>query len=703
VQSKNLAIMFTDIKGYTARTAAQSRNETSLLLEKHRHLVLPIVRAFDGRVIKGIGDAFLVAFPSSTAAVLCGMTIQDRLYKYNVQLPENEQIHLRVAINTGEVLNIKGDVYGETVNVAARVEGITPANEVYFTEAVYLTMNKSEVTAVKVGQFDLKGIPYPVAVYRVPSALDVKEKEGAAGDATAVDATAVDASQGHGDKGSPIVLLPYGGTHLSRIEHQFFTPSRKLTLAAVSCAAVLITLTALIVPTVHRNGRWEEVELFIGRGQIDAALSMLEVLGSRNEGERARRVRLFGQVVDRLLERNEPQPAVEVLLKMAPATAEERAARTKELLLTVDKLLDKGDFESATRLIESFEPANPSDASRLFDARVRLARGLLARGRLDELAAQADALLAANPKSPLGHVMKGHLHYALADRLNPYTNLTAALSAYEKALSIELSAAEDELLVRNVVAVYNNAVEDAKKRSGLIEKADSLISRFIGPRATPALFDQLSKTSSGSAGRSWIVDRLRRLGADKNVDQEMLLVQDLFAKACEGRNADAAKKLLYRLRDEGGPRAVGHMLRYGQQYPECVGAVTEAVERIVGERVVVLPAKEVQLEGEMAALRTTSCKSKRDVEQAGRAIAALAGAGEARGAGELLRFAARNPSCADVAVAAARGLLGSDGLTLKCPPAPVCPAVAETEPKAEPKAEPKKEETPAKRPSTHKH
>jgi len=681
VQSQNLAIMFTDIKGYTERTATQSRDKTSILLAKHYHLVVPIVAAFGGRVIKGIGDAFLVAFPSSTGAVLAGMTIQDRLYKHNAHLPENEQIHLRVAINTGEVLNIKGDVYGETVNVAARVEGITPANEVYLTEAVYLTMNKSEVNAVKVGQFELKGVPYPVNVFRVPSGFDAPTPDatvvGEGGTAAAVGPAAHD-----GASGSGILLLPFGGTHLSRIEQQFFTPRRKAQILGLCVTLVLGLAAVLIAPGVYRNARWNEVEALVSRGQIDAALSTMASLSSSNEAESARRYQLSTQVVDRLLERGAPEQAVEVLVKMAPANAEERAAYTKQLFLTLDSLVEKSDFESAMRLMNRVLPANASDSGRLFDMRARLARGLLARGRLDELAPQVEQLLATNPKSPTGYVIKGHMHAALSARASPYTNLSAALGAYEKALTIELSAAEDELLVKNVVAIYNNTVDDPKKRVALIEKADTLISGFVGVRAAQPLSDELSRSASGSSGRSWIVDRLRRLGADKNIDQESLLLQDLLAKPCEGRNVEASKKLLGRLRDEGGPRAVGALLRYSRQYTECSSMVGDAVERIIGERVALVPAGVQQLDERMALLRASNCKGRAETDQALKTVGVIGGAGESRAVGELLRFAAKNPSCSDSVLRVARGLSGADSLMLSCPPpppppaCPTCPACA---------------------------
>lgn len=167
MQTKNLTIVFTDIKGFTPRTSAQSRSATLDLIREHKALLAPIFEARGGRLIKTIGDAFLVTFESPTDAVLTGIELQKKLRAHNTERPEADRIEIRVAINTGEVTLEEGDVYGEAVNIAARIEGIAEANEVYFTEATYLAMNKAEVPSAEIGYRVLKGIPQKIKVYRV--------------------------------------------------------------------------------------------------------------------------------------------------------------------------------------------------------------------------------------------------------------------------------------------------------------------------------------------------------------------------------------------------------------------------------------------------------------------------------------------------------------------------------------------------------
>ena len=167
METQNLTVMFTDIKGFTAFTADSSRAELERLIQRHEEVVLPVLESFRGTLIKRIGDAFLLTFESSTDAVLAGVRLQEVLEQRNLEFPTREQLEVRVAINAGEVTLIKGDVFGDVVNVASRIEGLAEAGEVFFTEAVYLTMNRQEVPSREVGIRRLKGVPEPVRVYKV--------------------------------------------------------------------------------------------------------------------------------------------------------------------------------------------------------------------------------------------------------------------------------------------------------------------------------------------------------------------------------------------------------------------------------------------------------------------------------------------------------------------------------------------------------
>jgi hypothetical protein len=143
------------------------------MLAVHDELVQPVVRAFGGRRVKTIGDAFLVLFRSPTTGLLCGMAIQDRLWDYARRVPEEERIEVRIVLSLGEVRlvgsgAVPSDVYGEAVNLAARVEAEAEAGEIWFTEAVRLVADRRQVGAEEVGTRRLKGIDEEVRLYRVP-------------------------------------------------------------------------------------------------------------------------------------------------------------------------------------------------------------------------------------------------------------------------------------------------------------------------------------------------------------------------------------------------------------------------------------------------------------------------------------------------------------------------------------------------------
>jgi hypothetical protein len=102
MRTENLAVMLTDMKGFTAATSRQSRAENARMLALQDMILLPVVRAFGGKRVKTIGDAYLVLFDALTAGLLCGMAIQDRLWDYRRRVPVDERIEVRIVLSRGE-------------------------------------------------------------------------------------------------------------------------------------------------------------------------------------------------------------------------------------------------------------------------------------------------------------------------------------------------------------------------------------------------------------------------------------------------------------------------------------------------------------------------------------------------------------------------------------------------------------------------
>lgn len=165
--TRHLTILLTDIKGFTDKTSSKTRAAISTMLDEHRAVVLPLLEARGGRLVKTIGDAFLMTFESPTNAVLAGVDVQEALAKLNEGRAADDRLEIRIAINSGEVNLMENDVFGEAVNITARIESIAEAGQIYFTEAVYLAMNKAEVPSSEIGLMQLKGIPEKIRVYKV--------------------------------------------------------------------------------------------------------------------------------------------------------------------------------------------------------------------------------------------------------------------------------------------------------------------------------------------------------------------------------------------------------------------------------------------------------------------------------------------------------------------------------------------------------
>ena len=170
--------MFTDMVGYTALT--QKDEPLALkLLQRHRDLTRPVLSKHGGREIKTIGDAFLVEFDSALEAVNCAVDVQQAIHNYNSSAPD--EVSVRVGIHVGDVVHQEGDVYGDAVNIASRIEPLAEGGGVCISGPVYdQVRNKVPFRFTKLGQKQLKNVSVPIEVFRVelPWEGAVRESEG---------------------------------------------------------------------------------------------------------------------------------------------------------------------------------------------------------------------------------------------------------------------------------------------------------------------------------------------------------------------------------------------------------------------------------------------------------------------------------------------------------------------------------------------
>jgi adenylate cyclase len=159
--------MFTDMVGYTA--LGQKNESLSLaLVEEQRKLIRPILGRHNGREVKTIGDAFLVEFPNALDAVRCAYDIQRAAREFNLSLSEDRRVHLRIGVHLGDVLESGGDISGDAVNVASRIEPLAEDGGVCLSRQVYdQVQNKVDFALASIGPKSLKNVTQPVEVFKM--------------------------------------------------------------------------------------------------------------------------------------------------------------------------------------------------------------------------------------------------------------------------------------------------------------------------------------------------------------------------------------------------------------------------------------------------------------------------------------------------------------------------------------------------------
>jgi len=163
---KLAAILAVDIAGYS-RLMGEDEAGTAKLMRKRREAAMPIVRAFDGRLVKTTGDGVLLEFPSVVGAVECAILIQKMMAERNAAPPETKRILYRIGVNLGDVLIEDDDILGDCVNVATRLEGICEPGGVCVSGSAYeAQVEAREPVAVS-------SASAPVSVRREPPRLSL--------------------------------------------------------------------------------------------------------------------------------------------------------------------------------------------------------------------------------------------------------------------------------------------------------------------------------------------------------------------------------------------------------------------------------------------------------------------------------------------------------------------------------------------------
>ncbi len=155
-----VTVLFTDVEGSTALATRRGDEAAQEILRAQRELVRQQVERHSGHEVKSLGDGFMVAFASARRAVACAIGIQRALEQHNRGQPPDQQVRVRIGLNTGEVIQEEADLFGEAVNAAARIAAKAKGGQILVSEAVRGVLGRvKDIELVDRGRFRLKGFP----------------------------------------------------------------------------------------------------------------------------------------------------------------------------------------------------------------------------------------------------------------------------------------------------------------------------------------------------------------------------------------------------------------------------------------------------------------------------------------------------------------------------------------------------------------
>jgi class 3 adenylate cyclase len=168
MKRKIAAILAADIVGYS-RLVAEDEEETIRRLAACRTLFDELTGRYGGRIVNAVGDAILAEFPSSVDAVRCAIDIQESIRTRNLAYPPSRQMTFRIGITVDDVVEREGQLFGDGVNIAARLEGLASGGGICVSRIVYeQAAHNVSASFEDIGRQQVKNIPDPVHAYMIP-------------------------------------------------------------------------------------------------------------------------------------------------------------------------------------------------------------------------------------------------------------------------------------------------------------------------------------------------------------------------------------------------------------------------------------------------------------------------------------------------------------------------------------------------------
>jgi len=168
IERRLAAILAADVAGYSRLMGVDEEGTLAALKACRRELIDPKIAEHRGRIVKTTGDGALVEFASAVDAMRCAMEIQCAMAERGATVPEDRRIEFRIGINVGDIISDEGDIYGDGVNIAARVETLASPGTICLSDNAYQQIKgKLALDVSDMGEQILKNIAAPVRVYRV--------------------------------------------------------------------------------------------------------------------------------------------------------------------------------------------------------------------------------------------------------------------------------------------------------------------------------------------------------------------------------------------------------------------------------------------------------------------------------------------------------------------------------------------------------
>jgi adenylate cyclase len=445
VQRRLAAILAADVVGYSRLMELDEVGTLAALKSRRKDILAPLVAKHQGRVFKVTGDGVMVEFASAVNAVQCAIDLQQAMTEAANQQPEDRRIVLRIGINLGDVVVERGDLYGDGVNIAARLETAADPGGIFISGTAYdQVRNKFETAFEELGEQSLKNIGAPVRVYRV------------AGLARLPIAAAVAANK------PSIAVLPFVSMS-GDVEQQYFGDG-----ITEDIITELARFRSLHVLARNTSFRYRGQDVDVQRVGRELGVQYIVEGSVRRIGDR---IRITAQLIDTAtghhvwaerFDRNQEElfavqdqvvkTIAATLVGRMQAAATERAQRKPPASLAAYELVLKGDA------LPLYRPGSAEEARKLFEQAIALDPGyakayaLLANLEmtdwyrdfnappeiLDRAFALAQKAVAIDPNDPHSQVAVARLHqtrgayaraeyhYGKARELNPNSALLMA-------------------------------------------------------------------------------------------------------------------------------------------------------------------------------------------------------------------------------------------------------------------------------------